>query len=202
MAPISFHLSSASYPLDDNFTGDNGDPIDSSKWNAFQTSGSLSPTIQNNKLRISDIGPYDYYYRNTAETFTGDFEIQVDWEITSNPNNNWSFWVGVRMLAGPYNGYQFRLQRGYLVGQKLRYDRYLPPSHTYNDYTVGSYNVGKFKIYRVGTEITIDHYNGGWLSQIYDLYYDTDSECEFIMGFYNAGAVTPVVEIDRVVRIS
>ena len=63
----------------DDFTGDDDDPPDNEKWNV--TVG--TPTIQGNEAEL--IAPEEL----TSEfTITGDFDIQVDVDVTGAPNTN------------------------------------------------------------------------------------------------------------------
>lgn len=67
---------------DDTFTGDNGDPPDSTKWDVTG-----SPDIQNNTVEITNNGTEE---RITSKcVLTGDFDVQVDIDVQGDPASNW-----------------------------------------------------------------------------------------------------------------
>lgn len=68
---------------DDDFTGTNGDPPNPHRWEEIRNDND-SASIQSNKLNFQASGDNNYkgiYYSNF--TISGDFSIQIDYDITS-----------------------------------------------------------------------------------------------------------------------
>ena len=84
----------------EEFTGTNGDDANPAIWwgKGTKYGGSWAdPDIQGNRLHISVSSGGDQYQGIESKgTITGDFEIQIDYDITSAPNSNsWKFDFGL-----------------------------------------------------------------------------------------------------------
>jgi hypothetical protein len=98
----SFSVVCAPNPSD-LFQGDNDDPPDPLKWEVVATADTdIAATIQNNKLNwqassttVNEAGLY-----KTQATLTGDFNVSIDFDITTIQANAWDSFFGIEVLTG------------------------------------------------------------------------------------------------------
>ncbi len=74
--------------VDDDFTGDDGDPPNSTLWNPGTDNGSTRLCrINSNRLRLATVNVTGYQAISSVFHISGDFDIQVDWEMMVDPGS-------------------------------------------------------------------------------------------------------------------
>jgi len=158
---IIFSVAQGPPPLtfDDDFTGNNGDPPNASRWENIYDTGATYQ-IWDNRLRYDCSGGNDIGLQNFYE-FPGDFDVQVDWwKITGGSANNWHGWM---TAYEPSTGYWSGVGRLYSISHRIRYGRNYG-SHIYTEIGTSANN-GKFRFTRIGTDLRGYHDVGsGWSS--------------------------------------
>jgi len=210
---IAFHIPSSVEPLtfDDDFTGTNGDPWNTVKWDIL----SGSPEIQSNKGRqevpgggggAQNVRAYHNYILPA-----GEFDIQADWDIVSN-NPNGDYWVVTFMIfaqAGtatpPYDQFYFQLSRLYSQGaHRLRVSRYDgdPLQGGYQE-TANTATSGKFRFTRTASNNLHGFWDvgGGWV-EYWDTMWGTPATFEVQLRAQNGnGNGEVVVDWDNLISV-
>jgi hypothetical protein len=134
----------------DDFTGIDGNPPNSAKWSV--TGG--SPVISSNTVEVrNDESAQSLFY------FKGDFDVQIDFDVTGAPStNSWGiFFVayidGTHAIqyAPCYTLTAKNYQRGYANGGGFSYNT-----------TARATDTGKVRIVRSGASFTLYHWTGAW----------------------------------------
>ena len=160
---ILFYSNTGSIPYifgNDDFTGSNGSAPDQSKWNETDPYNSFS--IQNNKLNYNGANPdHNAAIFSKQASLTGDFDIQVDWNITS-----WSQPPAHTNLVGmlvtdssgiPVNKWAAITRQFNYLGQQV---------YVFGSSDLGSASIpttdtsGKFRITRSGLIIKVYYWSG------------------------------------------
>ena len=162
----------------DYFTGDDDDPVDSSKWNTV----SGTPTIQNNQLELEKPlgGTTDYI--SSKFRVTGNFDIQIDYNVIEGIDTEATKGSWFEVKSG--NNYH-KIGVGWGPGQsnaniiQTSYTR----STTYHTY----YSSGKFRILRFNTDdFRFYYWNGS--SWVFAKQWDNDVSGSMQIRIYNAYA--------------
>jgi hypothetical protein len=144
----------------DDFNGADGSAPDQSKWNETDPYNSFS--IQNNKLNYTGANPdHNASIFSKQASLTGDFDIQIDWDITSwsqPPSNTNLIGMLVTDSSGlPVNKWaaitrQFNYQGNqvYVAGSSELGTASIPTTAT----------TGKFRITRSGILIKVYYWSG------------------------------------------
>ena len=171
---ILFKFADAVEPLtfDDDFTGDNGDPWNTSRWTAGAGDDAFT-SIQNNKGRMVVAGGGQQLTiserNNVYIPAQEEFDVQIDWDLVSSASNGdyWYAQMTISAITGtsesPYDQFSFSLSRLYSQGaERLRVSRYDgdPLQSGYQE-TVDSSTSGKFRFTRVFTGTDPGH-NSHW----------------------------------------
>ena len=142
----------------DDFTGTDSDPPDPDLWTINQTLGG-GTSIQSDKLNLvstggDDAGVFGNYM------LTGDFDIQVDFNLTTYPSTNaWGhylyiledgLWVNSVFVSKEYSGGLHRYHSRLVEGGATHEEAYSNSSDT----------EGKFRIVRSGSTIITYRWNG------------------------------------------
>jgi len=179
---ILFYAANPIEPLtfDDDFTGNNGDPLDPNRWEVLLSTPTNSAQINNNKLRMNVSGGGDIGYKNIVQTFPANFDIQIDWDVISGPSTTW--WDGllrVNIIDGVNAGWVYMIGRTYAGGHIIRYQEFTP-IQAYHD-VAAPQTLGKVRMTRVGTHIQAYHDVGsGWVSS-FDNFTDSAGTAQIII---------------------
>jgi len=173
---------------EDDFTGTNGDPPDSYKW---QTSG--SPQIQNNRLRMDASGTSEW--ARTNYDFYGNFDVQVDFE-NMVVENFVGFTMELRANAvSDGTGYYVNIRRAYDAGQKYRSQSWDGSLHTLTTTSTADLS-GKMRMTRDGTTVKTYYWNSGWVEHAEDTFDVLGSNPIRIMFFTSSYSGNPNVQVD------
>ena len=197
---ISFHVPNSVEELlfDDDFTGTNGDPPNTERWELWsQSPNDGTYQIFNNKLRMSLTSGATQRFvllKNVAETFPGDFDVQIDWNVQSGPSsNNWDAALAARIVDGANDGWNYRISRLYSIGQNIRYSHYTPSQHINS--ISNSSATGKFRMTRSGNHFRAYHDIGaGWVSS-YNKFTDSSGTVEIHL-YLTTGESNPAATFD------
>jgi len=144
--------------FDDDFTGTNNDPPNTVRWYQYSSTNQDYPYISSNKLRMnnSDSTTSTQYALNLANP-TGDFDVQVDWQVNSatNPTSSHHY---MYIYISFSDGGSVQIARTRKPDGSPRYI-FSPPSTEKPGTADGG--PGKFKITRVGTVIKGFYWSGG-----------------------------------------
>lgn len=152
------------YPLDDDFSGNNGDDPDTKKWTkVLSTNGAVS--IQSNKLHeaISTGASSEYTRIKTNYVFEGDFDIQIDFSSLSL-GNNYNY-AGCELKVYPYDGdsnNQAYIKAGYHSshGGNMFMSYIKIGGTSTSTFTSRSNNNGKLRLVKSGGSITTYYQDG------------------------------------------
>lgn len=149
--------------FDDDFTGNNGDPPNTDRWAVWNQNPTSTYQIYDNKLRLHVSGGGDIYLYNLYE-FSGDFDVQVDWNVILGPGTaNWGGHLVARLMDGDYEGWYVRVGRLRSELQRIRYAKFTP-TQTYSEFTYTG-TTGKFRLTRIDDFLQGYHDVGaGWVS--------------------------------------
>jgi hypothetical protein len=197
---ILFYAGDGVVPLtfDDYFTGDNGDPPNSERWELWsQSPNDGTYQIYNNKLRMSLTSGATQKYvllKNIAETFPGDFDVQAGFSINTGPDTD--YWDGVltaKIIDGANDGWNYRISRLWSGSNKIRYSHYTPTSNI--NELANSSSTGKFRMTRSGNHFRAYHDIGaGWVST-YNNYTDSAGTVEIHL-WLSTGVNNPAAIFD------
>ena len=142
--------------VNDDFYGITGNPPRADLWEVILG----TPTIQNNRLRHRYNGGVDSI--GSIYKLFGDFDIQVDYDITAQPTTDW--WFSLLIYDGGINRIDTTRRRegGTEKYEMLSYDG----SWTRRGNISTSDTTGSLRIVRVGTTFTSYKYNGTSWDQI------------------------------------
>lgn len=139
----------------DDFTGSDGNPPDSSKWEIIAG----SPEISSNRLREDTPGDdlRSVFY------FEGDFDVQIDFDVTGTPEtDSWNLVLKAyidsthQVYFGPaYYSSNKKYQRGYVNGG----------SWSYGAVDSRAQDSGKIRIVRTGNAFDVYYWNGSSWTQ-------------------------------------
>lgn len=143
----------------DDFTGANGDEANPDLWDVLESGTSFN--IQNNKLQASHTA-IQATSRISRAVLSGDFDIEVDFEIVTGPDTNrWILQFVLTPDNPPTNTY-ILVDRRYDSGHKYYSNLYL--SGVTNQNTAATTNTsGKFRVTRVGSVVNVYYYDSGWV---------------------------------------
>lgn len=154
----------------ESFTGDNDSAPDTDYW-TVTVSGTSTCDIQDNQLRhyvgpVGGVSPLgDFSFCDLIPEVSGDFDIQVDFELIDYPNEDqW----GLQMIIGQADFTTLTFARGYyndygssVEGQQYRSYRYDPVlgGGWFND-ELTTHKSGKMRTTRVGKVWTTYYWDG------------------------------------------
>lgn len=149
--------------VDDNFTGTNGDDPNNNRWNVV-VSGTNTCTIYNNKLKHDLDSGNDYCYVESKYNISGDFDIQIDIDVTGTPSSD-SYLCGLSLKVDNTDPADF-YQTGIRTNSSDRayvFDVKTSGSWTNISTTTTTDTVSKVRLKRVGN-ITYSYY---WQNNIW-----------------------------------
>jgi hypothetical protein len=145
------------FSANDDFTGDDGDPLNTDRWAA-----NTGITIQSNAAYATVDGEVKYV--RSAFVLPGDFDIQVDYNVLAGPGSDYWYLHLIAAAAGgddPNDDLHFQVRRKYNSGHyyaKVSKDVGGWNSET-NEATADT--SGTLRITRVGNEFTAFAWTGG-----------------------------------------
>jgi len=137
-----------STPFDDAFTGNNGDPPDSNKWDLIG-----SPDIQSNEVEITNAGTAEVI--TSKYVFNGDFDVQIDFDIQSEPAVD-SF--GCELLAIIDSTHQMYVSAARWGGSRRFQEGFINGGGWTYKGTARTNSTGKLRIVRGGPTHTVKVY--------------------------------------------
>ena len=143
--------------MDDAFTGNNGDLPDREKWKqpGTQTEG----TIYNNKLRQTASAGTTNVQNRTRYGITGDFDFQVGFDVSSNPDtDDWFSMIRVWIDSSHY----CYLQRAYYNSTHYYRFIYDTGGGAAEQNTVTTDTSGYLRVWRGGSSWIAYYWDAGW----------------------------------------
>lgn len=145
--------------IDDDFTGDDGDPVDSNLWDISGIRINGDPVINNNRVRISiQSGIKDSSQLKTKYSVSGDFDVRVDWNLIGTVSSD-SIYTRLGGYADNGHSFSFYYQRtGGAWGFSSQ--TYEGSSYVSEATTAVTYTSTKLRLTRVGNLWTSYYWNG------------------------------------------
>ena len=146
----------------DDFTGNDDDDPNPDLWNRWETGCPFN--IQSNKLQSSHTGVQNTSWV-TKGILSGDFDVQIDYEILTGPSTNrWILQFTAAPVQPPTTTY-ILIDRRYDSGHKYYSNIYLSGSIDQASTSTSDMS-GKLRIVRSGSNVTVYYHNGtSWVAQ-------------------------------------
>jgi len=148
----SFFTELEAQDVDDNFTGEDGDSPSTDLWQVVAAPAATSGEIDDNKLKITiPDSANDETWRMSSKFYvSGDFDIQVDYEETSDtPSSSQSYPAEMRLEFMNSDHTYLRTRRNSDTSNAMHVSGTNTTSTSVSDYVAS----GKFRVTRVGTVI-------------------------------------------------
>lgn len=153
--------------IDDDFTGTNGNYLNSDRWELYNTP-SVNSTIRisNNNARItlysSDSGDIN---ERTVFCVSGDFDVQLDFDVIDDLSTT-AWFGGLLFRANDSSGYWGSVGPGYTTSDKHYRFRYNGSGGSSDSRVSRSVSSGVARVTRTGSYVSGYYWNGSSWSQI------------------------------------